>query len=105
MDVTLTAERRFKTLDELRGINTLDGINKKELSTNIDKGSSSASTTSKGCCRTGVGSGININFCPVINPTISPQINPTFNPTIQQEIKPIIFAVSSDGLRKMEYED
>jgi hypothetical protein len=51
--------------------------------------------------RTGVGSGININFCPVINPTISPQ----FNPSIQPEIKPIINTLSSNGLREMVRED
>jgi hypothetical protein len=59
-----------------------------------------ASDISNGCCRTGLRSGININFCPVINPTINPTISPTFQP----QIKPIICSLSSDGLWKMESE-
>jgi hypothetical protein len=55
-----------------------------------------APPSSNGCCGTGVGSGININFCPIINPKISP--------TIQPEIKPIIYTLFSDDLREMERE-
>jgi hypothetical protein len=64
-----------KQLDNGR-VEILDRCDKRECSSNIDKASSATSDINNGCSRTGLGSGININFCPVINPTISLQFNP-----------------------------
>jgi hypothetical protein len=83
-------------------IEILDRSDKRECSSNIDKASSATSNTSNGCSGADMGSGININFCSVINSTISPQFNPSISPTIQPEIKPIICELSSNGLREMK---
>jgi hypothetical protein len=68
-------ENSSESLDNGR-IKILDGSNKREFSTNINKAAPSTSDISNGCSGSGLGSGININFCPVINPTINSTINP-----------------------------